>query len=149
MWIAIEAKKLLRSSLCHKSGKDVAKYRINYFFGGVPSKEKPLQCTYMYHREMLSPPRTGDSPASSASTGKSGTDGAGAAGGEKRVKDASIICFEHCEHKLFSLNTLPSSCPECGDDLTQYSFRDLPFKLPSPLTRAQVYSDLSIFVGFF
>lgn len=83
---------------------------------------------------MLSPPRNGASPASSVSTGKSGTDGG--AGG-KRIKDASIICFEHCEHKIFSLNTLPSSCPECGDDLTQYSFRNLPFKLPSPLTRAQ------------
>jgi len=81
---------------------------------------------------MLSSPRSGASPASSVSTGKSRADG-----GNRRVKDASIICFEHCEHKIFSLNELPSSCPECGDDLTQYSFPNLPpFKLPSPITRA-------------
>ena len=83
---------------------------------------------------MLSSPRSGASPASSVSTGKSRADG-----GNRRVKDASIICFEHCEHKIFSLNELPSSCPECGDDLTQYSFPNLPpFKLPSPITRAIV-----------
>ena len=91
---------------------------------------------------MLSPARRSASPASSASTGKSRTAGKSAAA-EKRVQD--IICLPtcpFCDHKLFSLNTLPSSCPECGNDLTQYSFRDLPFKLPSPLTRAQVNLEL-------
>ena len=90
--------------------------------------------------EMLSPARRSASPASSASTGKSGKPASGA---EKRVQD--IICLPtcpFCDHKIFSLNTLPSSCPECGNDLTQYSFRDLPFKLPSPLTRAQVNLEL-------
>ncbi len=76
---------------------------------------------------MPSTPRSG-TPASSSETGSN-------RGGSR--KDCSIICFEHCDHKIFSLTSLPPSCPQCSADLTNCQFNLPPFKLPSPLARAQ------------
>lgn len=52
-------------------------------------------------------------------------------------KKSIILCFEHCGHKVFSLDVLPERCPRCLTDLSQCRLTLPPFKLPSPLSRAQ------------
>lgn len=90
--------------------------------------------------QMPSSPRSVTSTSSAASPRPTG---AGTSTGKDSSvrKDNAIICFEHCDHKIFSLNALPATCPVCTADLKNYEFPNLPpFKLPSPLARAQDHS---------
>lgn len=51
------------------------------------------------------------------------------------VTDPGIICFQHCQSKIFAIDAL-AKCPECGTDLIQgngdNAFRMIPFRLPYP-----------------
>lgn len=50
-----------------------------------------------------------------------------------------IICFEHCDKKVFSSSVLPSHCPTCHTDLFDCDLKIPPFVVPSPFKRAQDY----------
>ena len=52
--------------------------------------------------------------------------------------ESDILCFEHCDCKIFALD-LPESCPVFSTHLIDCDFRMPPFKLPSPFSRAQDY----------
>ncbi|XP_063605048.1 MKRN2 opposite strand protein-like [Penaeus indicus] len=49
--------------------------------------------------------------------------------------DPGIVCYQHCEGRLFSFS-LPSSCYLCGADLSVEPLTCPPFRLPYPFVRA-------------
>lgn len=55
-----------------------------------------------------------------------------------RPKSQDLICFEHCDKKIFALET-PEQCPGCETPLSDCQFRFPPFTLPTPFSRARDY----------
>lgn len=58
-------------------------------------------------------------------------------GRESPYDPPHIICFEHCEKKVFSSLCLPRQCPTCSTDLLDCDLKIPPFVVPSPFKRAQ------------
>jgi len=52
---------------------------------------------------------------------------------------SSILCFEHCGARVFSLGRLPSNCPSCQVNLLHCDLKIPPFAVPSPFKRAVDY----------
>lgn len=48
----------------------------------------------------------------------------------------SILCFEHCEKRIFSMDELPSSCIICDTPIFNCQLKIPPFAVPSPFQRA-------------
>ena len=48
----------------------------------------------------------------------------------------SILCFEHCGKRIFSLKNIPDACPVCNLLLTQCDLKIPPFAVPSPFKKA-------------
>jgi hypothetical protein len=53
-----------------------------------------------------------------------------------RQDGASILCFEHCNHRIFAF-ALPEQCPKCFTPIANCQFSLPPFQIPSPFSRAQ------------
>ncbi|KAK4306477.1 hypothetical protein Pmani_021703 [Petrolisthes manimaculis] len=49
--------------------------------------------------------------------------------------DPGIVCYQHCEGRLFAF-CLPPSCTICGKDLTKEPLSIPPFRVPYPFVRA-------------
>ena len=48
----------------------------------------------------------------------------------------SILCFEHCGKRIFSLKNIPDACPVCNLLITQCDLKIPPFAVPSPFKKA-------------
>ncbi|KAK6619042.1 hypothetical protein RUM44_003424 [Polyplax serrata] len=49
--------------------------------------------------------------------------------------DPGILCFQHCDKKVFCFE-LPEICPVCSKDLSTAQFKLLPTRIPYPFVRA-------------
>ncbi|CAG5056621.1 unnamed protein product [Parnassius apollo] len=49
--------------------------------------------------------------------------------------DPGILCFHHCEHKVFC-TIIPEKCPVCQQKLDRYDYKLLPFRVPYPFVKA-------------
>ncbi|XP_050362310.1 MKRN2 opposite strand protein [Nymphalis io] len=49
--------------------------------------------------------------------------------------DPGILCFHHCEHKVFC-TIIPENCPVCQQKLDRYDYNLLPFRVPYPFVKA-------------
>lgn len=56
-------------------------------------------------------------------------------GCDKMNTDPGIICFQHCDKKVFCFE-LPEYCPVCNRDLSTEQFKLLPIRIPYPFVRA-------------
>ena len=49
---------------------------------------------------------------------------------------STILCFEHCGKKVFSMKDLPDCCPVCQVPLLDCALKIPPFAVPSPFKKA-------------
>lgn len=55
------------------------------------------------------------------------------------LKDPGIICFQHCENKVFTIKML-AKCPECHIELnSDDAYKMMPFRLPYPFIKPHQY----------